>query len=120
MRPLALALAAATLVAGPVLAQPVPPAKATPPAAAVPKGKYTLDTPIHQLMEDPRMLAWLDKHFPGLSERMSDPEVGTLFAGVSIQGLAIDPDHGRALTPAVMAKLAVSLEKAQGEAPPPS
>jgi hypothetical protein len=66
-------------------------------------------------MEDPVTLAWLDKHFPGMSERMRDPEVGTLFDGVSIQGLSIDPDHGRALTPEVMAKLAVSLEKAQAE-----
>jgi hypothetical protein len=86
------------------------------------KPKYTLDTPIHELMEDPKMLAWLDRHFPGLSERMRDPEVGTLFAGVSIQGLSIDPDHGRALTPEVMAKLKVSIEKAQAEpaATPPA
>jgi hypothetical protein len=119
MRTLVLALAAAALCGGPAFAQHAPPAKASPagPAATRPaapaQAKYTLETPIHELMEDPRMLAWLDKHFPGLSERMSDPEVGTLFAGVSIQGLSIDPDHGRALTPEVMAKLAASLEKAQ-------
>jgi hypothetical protein len=110
MRTLALALAAICLLSGPAAAQ-------------APKPKYTLDTPIHVLMEDPKMLAWLDKHFPGLSERMRDPEVGTIFAGVSIQGLSIDPDHGRALTPAVMEKLAASLEKAQAEpaaSPPPS
>jgi hypothetical protein len=70
MRTLALGLVAALLVSGPALAQ-------SPPA----KPRYTLETPIHDLMEDARMLAWLDKHFPGLSERMSDPEVGTLFAG---------------------------------------
>lgn len=112
MRTLALMLAAMAVVAGPALAQ-VPAAARPAPAAAKPK--YTLDTPIHDLMEDPKMLAWLDKHFPGMSERMSDPEVGTIFAGVSIQGLSIDPDHGRALTPAVMARLKASLEKAQEE-----
>lgn len=114
MRTLALVLAAAALAAGPAAAQK-PTGKA---AAAAPTAKalrYSLDTPIHELMEDPKMLAWLDRHFPGLSERMSDPEVGTLFAGVSIQGLSIDPDHGRALTPEVMAKLKASIEKAQAE-----
>ncbi|HEY0651122.1 hypothetical protein [Phenylobacterium sp.] len=118
MRMLALMLAAA-LAAGPAAGQ-TPPAKPAAAKAPAPKPKYTLETPIHELMEDPKMLAWLDKHFPGLSERMSDPEVGTLFAGVSIQGLSIDPDHGRALTPEVMAKLAVSLEKAQAEPAPAS
>jgi hypothetical protein len=44
---------------------------------------------------------------------MRDEEVATIFAGVSIVGLSIDPDHGKALTPEVMAKLKVSLEKAQ-------
>ena len=109
MRTLTLALLAACLLAAPVAAQP-----------AKPPPKYTLETPIHDLMEDPKMLAWLDKTFPGMSERMRDPEVGTLFAGVSIYGLSIDPDHGRALTPEVMAKLKVSLEKAQEEPAPAS
>ena len=109
-----LALAAA-LLSGPAFAQPAP---AAPPTAAKAPPRYTLDTPIHELMEDPRTLAFLDKHFPGMSERMRDPEVGTLFAGVSIRGLSIDPDHGRALTPAVMEKLAVALEKAQAEPAP--
>ena len=113
MRTLAVVLTCAALCSGPGFAQHAPPAKASPAAPA--KAKYTLETPIHELMEDPRMLAWLDRHFPGLSERMSDPEVGTLFAGVSIQGLSIDPDHGRTLTPEVMAKLAVSLENSQAE-----
>ena len=126
MRMLALVLAAAALCSGPALAQHAPAAKASPGGPTGPKpaapttAKYTLDTPIHELMEDPRTLAFLDRHFPGLSERMRDPEVGTLFAGVSIQGLSIDPDHGRALTPEVMAKLAVALEKAQAEPAPPS
>src|SRR4051812_27002256 len=83
---------------------PEPPASAAP--AVVAHAPYTLETPIETLMEDPVTLAWLDKHFPGLSERMRDPEVATLFADVSIEGLSIDPDHGRGLTPDVMAKLA--------------
>lgn len=94
------AMAALALTGGPAAAEP-------------PKPRYTLETPIHELMEDPRTLAFLDKHFPGLSERMRDPEIGTMFAGVSIQGLSIDPDHGRALTPEVMQKLAKALEEAQ-------
>ena len=123
MRTTALALWLLALSAGAALAQHGPrPAAAPPPSVepGKPHPKYTLDTPIHELMEDPRTLAFLDKHFPGLSERMRDPEVGTIFAGVSIQGLSIDPDHGRALTPAVMAKLAVALEAAQAEPAPPS
>lgn len=113
MRTLVLGLTMLILAAGAAVAEPKaePAAPASAPAKAHPK--YTLDTPIHTLMEDPRMLVWLDKHFPGMSERMRDPEVGTLFDGVSIQGLSIDPDHGRALTPEVMAKLARSLEAAQ-------
>lgn len=119
MRTLSLAVGLLALSAGATLAQQSPPTAATTAAQpAKPHEKYTLDTPIHDLMEDPRTLAFLDKHFPGLSERMRDPEVGTIFAGVSIQGLSMDPDHGRALTPAVMAKLAVALEAAQA-APAP-
>lgn len=106
MRTLAPVLAALALC-GPVAAEPESP-------------RYTLDTPIHELMEDPRTLAFLDRHFPGLSERMRDPEIGAMFAGVSIYGLSIDPDHGRALTPEVMAKLAKALEEAQAEPSPPS
>jgi hypothetical protein len=119
MRTLVLVLAAAVLCSGPAIAQTTPAAKASPTGGGATrpavKAKYTLETPIHDLMEDSKMLAWLDRHFPGLSERMRDPEVGTMFAGVSIHGLSIDPDHGRALTPEVMAKLAISLEKAQAE-----
>ncbi len=88
--------------------------------AAAKPARHTLDTPIHVLMDDPRTLAFLDKHFPGMSDRMSDPEIGAMFAGVSLQGLSIDPDHGRTLTPEVMARLAVALEKAQAEPSPPS
>jgi hypothetical protein len=78
---------------------------------------YTLETPIETLMEDPVTLAWLDKHFPGLTERMRDPEVATIFAGTSIDDMSKDPDHGRALTDEVMAKLKVSLEQAQAAKP---
>jgi hypothetical protein len=125
MRTLALALLAAAVLSGPALAQHGPPPAAAKPAPArpapgpvAPHAPYTLDTPIEVMMQDPVTLSWLDKHFPGLTERMKDEEVATLFAGVSIQGLSIDPDHGRALTPEVMAKLKVSLEQAQ--APPPA
>ena len=103
----ALAMAALTMPGGVAAAEP-------------PKPKYTLETPIHDLMEDPRTLAFLEEHLPGLSERMRDPEIGTMFAGVSIQGLSIDPDHGRALTPEVMAKLAKALEDAQATPAPAS
>jgi len=109
----------AVMLALPAAAQHGAPAAAPPKAApAHPDRPYTLETPIHVLMEDPVTLAWLDRHFPGMSARMRDLEVGTMFDGVSIQGLSIDPDHGRALTPEVMAKLAASLAAAQsGPAP---
>ena len=115
MRTLALALLAGALAASPAAAQPAAPTP--PPAAAKAHPKYTLETPIETLMEDPVTLAWLDKHFPGLTERMRDPEVATIFAGSSIDDMSKDPDHGRALTPEVMAKLKVSLEQAQAAAP---
>ena len=117
MRILAGVAVAAALLAGPMYAEP---SRGQSAPAASAHAPYTLETPIHVLMEDPVTLAWLDKQFPGLSERMRDPEVGTVFAGVSIEGLSIDPDHGRALTSAVMAKLAVSLAQAQGTSPPAS
>lgn len=129
MRKFVLAIVGAALLAGPAAAQHpggAPPSSAAKPASPAPAGPvaphapYTLETPIETLMADPVTLTWLDKHFPGLSARMHDEEVGTLFAGVSIQGLSIDPDHGRALTPEVMAKLAVSLAQAQGAARPAS
>lgn len=108
MRAAAFAAVLLAFAAAPALAQPTP----SPPAAR-PHAPYTLETPIEVLMQDPVTLAWLDAHFPGLSERMRDEEVATLFAGVSIEGLSIDPDHGKALTPEVMAKLKVSLAQAQ-------
>ena len=125
MRRLAFVLASAVAIAAPATAQPqtlrtdLPEQRpaSPPPAAAKPHAPYTLDTPIEDLMADPVTLKWLDAHFPGLSERMRDEEVATIFAGVSIQGLSIDPDHGRALTPEVMAKLKVSLEQAQAGKP---
>ena len=109
MRTLALALLAGVLAASPAAAQAPTPS----PPAATAHAPYTLETPIETLMEDPVTLAWLDKHFPGLTERMRDPEVATIFAGSSIDDMSKDPDHGRALTPEVMAKLKVSLEQAQ-------
>ena len=118
MQTLALALLAGVLAASPAAAQPATPAP--PPATATPHAKYTLETPIETLMADPGTLAWLDKHFPGLSERMRDPEVATIFAGSSIDDMSKDPDHGRALTPEVMTKLKVSLEQAQAAAPSPA
>ena len=112
-------LLAVALAATPAAAQPAAPADPAS-TAAKPHAPYTLDTPIEVLMEDPVTLAWLDKHFPGLSERMRDPEVATIFAGSSIDDMSKDPDHGRALTPEVMAKLKVSLEQAQAGRTPAS
>lgn len=126
MRTLLLALTALTLSGGAAAAQhaaaPAANAGASAPApgAVKPHPKYTLETPILELMEDPRTLAFLDKHLPGLSERMRDPEVATIFANTSLDDMSKDPDHGRALTPEVMAKLAVLLEQAQAEPLPAS
>src|ERR1051325_5984571 len=90
MRTQALALLVAMLAATPSAAQPAP--EPSPPAAARPHPPYTLETPIETLMADPVTLAWLDKHFPGLTERMKDPEVATIFAGSSIDDMSKHPD----------------------------
>jgi hypothetical protein len=119
MRTLAFALLAPVLLASVLLATPAAAQLPAAPSTAVkPHAPYTLETPIETLMDDPVTLAWLDKHFPGLSERMRDPEVATIFAGSSIDDMSKDPDHGRMLTPEVMAKLKVSLEQAQVAKPP--
>ena len=119
MRSFILAGAVLALAAGAALAEPkAEPKTAAAAAPAKTHAKYTLETPILELMDDPRTLAFLDKHMPGLSERMRDPEVATIFANSSIDDMSKDPDHGRMLTPAVMAKLAVALEQAQAEPAP--
>lgn len=118
MRRSMLALAMLGVCCGGALAEPA--AEPAAPASASPRAhaKYTLATPILELMEDPRTLAFLDRHLPGLSERMRDPEVATIFANTSLEDLSKDPDHGRGLTPEVMAKLAARLDAAQaGPAP---
>jgi hypothetical protein len=112
MRIAVLALMALALAGGSASAQPKP----EPSAGAHPK--YTLETPILVLMEDPRTLAVLDKHLPGLSERMRDPEVATIFSNTSLDDMSKDPDHGRALTTERMARLAAALEAAQAEPQP--
>lgn len=126
MRRFVLVMTGAALLGGPALAQhasgsvPAPaarpaPATATAATAHVP---YTLETPILTLMEDPRTLAFLDKHLPGLSARMRDEEVATIFGSTSLDDMSKDPDHGRALTPDVMVRLAKLLADAQADTQP--
>lgn len=130
MRRFVSAMIGAALLAGPAAAQhpggqALAPSAATrtapgPTPSAPAHAPYTLETPILVLMEDPRTLAFLDKHLPGLSERMRDEEVATIFGDTSLDDMSKDPDHGRALTPEVMAKLAKLLADAQAAPLPAS
>ena len=99
------------------MAQPKAPPPAAPAAATVPK--LTIDSTFGELLSDPRTKAVLDRHMPGFSERMmGDPEVATMFAGVTLAGMAVDPDHGRMFTPQVLAMFTRELAAAQEEPPP--
>lgn len=111
-----LAVIGLALAAGPLAAQPKPPPAPTPAAAP----KLTIDSTFGDLLSDPRTKAVIDRHMPGFSERlMNDPEVATMFAGVTLAGMAVDPDHGRMFTPQVLEMFTRELAAAQQEPPQP-
>jgi len=63
-----LAAIAALTIAAPLFAQPAPPAApAAPVEAAAPAAKYTVNTPIEQLLADPAAKAVLEASIPGIS-----------------------------------------------------
>ena len=81
----------------------VPPDSAPAPAPAIAAGTFSLDTPIADLIADPRAKAVLDKNLPGIS---SDENLDK-FKGMSLRQFA--PLTGGQLTPALMTQTAYDL-----------
>ena len=93
-----------------VVAPPEPAAAADPVATA---GGYSLDTPIADLIADPRARAILDRDVPGLSEDEDLPE----FKALSLRKLA--PLSGGQMTAALLEKVGTDLAAIGSDAPPP-
>ena len=94
-------------------AAPVAPvAAATPPAPAVAAGGYSIDTPIADLIAEPRAKAILDRDVPGMSDDPNLPK----FQSLSLRKLA--PLSGGQMTPALLAKVAADLAAIEGASTP--
>jgi hypothetical protein len=91
-------------------AEPAPAGVSAEPVPAV--GGYTLDTPIADLIADPRAKAVLDADVPGLSEDENLPK----FKALSLRKLA--PLSGGQMTAKLLAKVEGDLAAIEG-APPP-
>jgi hypothetical protein len=89
-------------------ADPVAPVAAATPAA----GGYSLDTPIADLIAEPRAKAILDRDVSGMS---NDPNLPK-FQALSLRKLA--PLSGGQMTPALLAKVAADLAAIDGTAAP--
>ena len=89
------------------------PASATPPPASATRAHFSLDTPIAELIADPRAKAVLDKDMPGLS----DDENLSKFQALSLRRLA--PLSGGQMSAELMNKVAYDLAALGGGAPPP-
>ena len=85
-------------------AAPVAPVAATTP----PVGGYSLDTPIADLIAEPRAKAILDRDVPGMSDDPNLPK----FQALSLRKLA--PLSGGQMTPALLAKIAADLAAIDG------
>ncbi|WP_137898305.1 hypothetical protein [Sphingomonas sp. 2SG] len=83
-------------------AAPVAPVAAATPAAPA-AGGYSLDTPIADLIAEPRAKAILDRDVPGMSDDPNLPK----FQSLSLRKLA--PLSGGQMTPALLAKVAADL-----------
>ena len=97
----------------PNTAQEPQPEPVTTPAPA-PVGGYSLDTPIAQLIADPRTKAILDRDVPGMSDDPNLPKFQTL----SLRKLA--PLSGGQMTPALLKKLGTDLAAIEGAPPEPA
>ena len=94
-------------------AAPVAPVAATtPPAPAPAAGGYSLDTPIADLIAEPRAKAILDRDVPGMSDDPNLPK----FQAMSLRKLA--PLSGGQMTPALLAKIAADLAAIDGATVP--
>jgi len=92
-------------------AAPVAPVAAATPAAPV-AGGYSLDTPIADLIAEPRAKAILDRDVPGMSDDPNLPK----FQSLSLRKLA--PLSGGQMTPALLAKVAADLAAIEGASTP--
>jgi len=88
-------------------AAPVAPVAAATPAAPA-AGGYSLDTPIADLIAEPRAKAILDRDVPGMSDDPNLPK----FQSLSLRKLA--PLSGGQMTPALLAKIAADLAAIDG------
>ena len=89
------------------------PSEAAPPATSAVRAHVSLDTPIAELIADPRAKAVLDKDMPGLS----DDENLSKFQALSLRRLA--PLSGGQMSAELMNKVAYDLAALGGGAPPP-
>ena len=96
-----------TVTAPAAPAAPVAPVAAASPAAPA-AGGYSLDTPIADLIAEPRAKAILDRDVPGMSDDPNLPK----FQALSLRKLA--PLSGGQMTPALLAKIAADLAAIDG------
>lgn len=100
-----------TVTAPAAPAAPVAPVAAATPAAPA-AGGYSLDTPIADLIAEPRAKAILDRDVPGMSDDPNLPK----FQSLSLRKLA--PLSGGQMTPALLAKVAADLAAIEGPSSP--
>lgn len=108
IRPLAaLAIALAVATAAPAFA-------ADPSGAAASAKLITVDTPLRDVLADPRTRAVIVKHMPGFAERMeAEPEVMQIFGDSSLDEFSKDPHSRGVITSAILAKFQEWLAEAQ-------
>jgi hypothetical protein len=100
------------LAAAPAFAAPPPPVAALS-AATQAAAPLTVDSPLRDLVLNPKTRPVIEKHMPGFPDRIeTDPELAERFGGVSLSGLQLDP-HARGVTPAALAKIGAELADAQ-------
>ena len=101
--------ALALLAAAPAFAQPPAPA----PAAAQAAAPLTVDSPLRDLVLNPKTRPVIEKHMPGFAARLeSEQMTAEMFAGISLAGLEHDP-HVQGMTPAAITKIGAELAEAQ-------
>jgi hypothetical protein len=122
VKSLSIGLAAATLLAPSAYAQHTPPPVVqAAPGANAPGARLSIDSTFIQLAEDPRTAAVMKKRMPGMVERlMEDEQVRAMMGGITVREMSIDQDHGKALTPQVLAMLDAEFAAAQAAPAPRS
>jgi hypothetical protein len=91
----------------------VRPAQSAAPSGAAAQDLLTIDTPILDLLGDPRTRPVVEKHLPRLAQRLLEDEDAAVLLGSSTpKELAIDP-HVRGITDELLARLQSDLVAAQ-------